>query len=97
MACDPVVLVVGFDIRYGPRAAVGNRTRDLLITNEVLYQLSYSSEDERPSRPNSALKMLRGADLRGQSGRRDLNPQHFAWKELSPDYPFGSLAIVGFG
>ena len=34
------------------KAAIGSRTRDLLITNEVLYQLSYSSNSligERPS------------------------------------------------
>jgi hypothetical protein len=27
-----------------PRAADGNRTHDLFLTKEVLYQLSYSSE-----------------------------------------------------
>lgn len=31
----------------GIRATHGNRTRDLLITNQLLYQLSYISEDWR--------------------------------------------------
>ena len=32
-----------------PRAAAGTRTQDLFLTKEVLYQLSYSSDDPTAS------------------------------------------------
>ena len=69
--------------RLGPRAADGTRTHDLLLTKEVLYQLSYSSAyapEDIPGQANPTKELIRGAADPGQSGRRDLNPQHLAWK-----------------
>src|SRR5262245_40508878 len=51
-----------------PRAADGNRTHDLFLTTEVLYQLSYSS-NANSQNVNEI-----------QSGRWDLNPRRLAWK-----------------
>ena len=50
-----------------PEAVDGNRTHDLFLTKEVLYQLSYNSGTNPP---------LYG----GRSGRWDLNPRQPAWK-----------------
>ncbi len=52
-----------------PRAVDGNRTHDLFLTKEVLYQLSYNSGHERQS-----------PIIWGGSGRWDLNPRQPAWK-----------------
>jgi hypothetical protein len=78
------------------RAANGNRTHDLFLTKEVLYQLSYSSVGLSARQMGKRIFCTNTADSRakqirprvvlwqaiivGQSGRRDLNPQHFAWK-----------------
>ena len=43
VVCAGVGRAAGFS--SGPRAAAGIRTQDLLLTKEVLYQLSYSSDD----------------------------------------------------
>lgn len=74
--------------RFSPRAADGARTHDLLLTKEVLYQLSYSSGRTPQGRPfatlfrcaMSALAVIRVASKTGQSEPRDLNPQLLAQK-----------------
>ncbi len=67
-------------IRSSSRAADGNRTHDLFLTKEVLYQLSYSSIKFPTTDIVSVMKGIRPQRGFGQSGRRESNPQHLAWK-----------------
>ena len=75
------------------KAADATRTRDLLLTKEVLYQLSYSSR-ERPSAADSRQTTRRGvasaAMLCRQSGAdgpskrvKGIEPSSLAWKAIA--------------
>ena len=55
------------------KAHGGNRTRDLFLTKEVLYRLSYMG---KPAIQRFLLRVIR----LNWSGKRDSNPRPRAWK-----------------
>jgi hypothetical protein len=57
----------------------GIRTRDLFLTKEVLYRLSYMGPDFIP-RPRAAPPYRAQHDNDLWSGKRDSNPRPRAWK-----------------
>src|SRR5438128_669093 len=71
-----------------PRAAAGNRTQDLFLTKEVLYRLSYSSDQANAecgtnprqcSRPSQSRKRAMGFEpttscLEGRNSTAELHP-----------------------
>ena len=69
---------------FNLKAHDGNRTRDLFLTKEVLYRLSYMGEITVSSsllRLSAQLKPPPTAELFAKwSGRRDSNPRPRAWK-----------------
>ena len=74
-------------MREGSGAATTNRTRDLLITRQLLCQLSYDGKTGIPSGVRTRVSAVRGrrpgplVDGDGNwSGRWDLNPRHSAWE-----------------
>jgi hypothetical protein len=56
-----------------------DRTRDLVLTKDVLYQLSYVGHHFTPS-PVASIVFAPGRASSVWSGRWDLNPRQPAWK-----------------
>ena len=78
----------------GPGAAGGargdgahewNRTIDLLLTKEVLYRLSYVSNNEQASNGAGDGNRTRTSSLEGYSSTIELLPQEIAWYCIHSD------------